>query len=377
MADFPAHALATIFPLIEGDELNALAADIRDNGLREPIVLLDGMILDGRNRYRACQMVSITPRYEHFDGSDPLAFVISRNVSRRHLSESQRAMVAARLANLAVGSAAKLQQPTKRDAVRGASHSTNVSERSAWGASKVLDKGTSELVGAVESGKVAVSVAAKIADLPPERQAEVLANDRPDTAIKKVAREAREIELAQKQAALPEKRYGVILADPPWSFETRSENGMDRAADNHYPTQSLSAIEAQDVASIAADDAVLFLWATAPMLPEALRVMAAWGFEYKSQFVWVKDQVGTGYWSRNQHELLLVGTKGNIPAPAPGTQWSSVIEAKVREHSRKPEQAIKMIEAYFPNLPKIELNCRGAPREGWDGWGLEAEAPAA
>ena len=88
---------------------------------------------------------------------------------------------------------------------------------------------------------------------------------------------------------------------------------MDRGGRNHYPTMSLEEIKALDVAAIAADDCVLFLWATAPMLPQALEVMAAWGFAYETQFVWVKDRVGTGYWFRNRHELLLVGVKGENP----------------------------------------------------------------
>src|SRR6476660_7086896 len=80
----------------------------------------------------------------------------------------------------------------------------------------------------------------------------------------------------------------------------------------------------------------------------------------------------TGYWFRNRHEQMLVGTRGNVPAPAPGTQWPSVIRERKREHSRKPEKSYQLIEAYFPNVPKIELNCRGEPRPGWDGWGNEA-----
>jgi N6-adenosine-specific RNA methylase IME4 len=111
------------------------------------------------------------------------------------------------------------------------------------------------------------------------------------------------------------------------------------------------------------------------MLPQALEVMEAWGFKYVSGCVWVKDRVGTGYWFRNRHELLLVGRKGNIPAPAAGTQWSSVIEAPVGEHSEKPERVLEMIEAYYPTLPKIELNRRGPARAGWDAWGNEVDQP--
>lgn len=190
--------------------------------------------------------------------------------------------------------------------------------------------------------------------------------------VKKERRDTRERSLGEKQRALPAKRYGVILADPEWRFEVYSrDTGMDRSADNHYPTSDLEVIKSRPVGEIAADDCVLFLWATAPMLPQALTVMAAWGFTYRSQAIWSKDRIGTGYWFRNRHELLLVGTRGGVPAPAMGTQWASVIEAPVGEHSAKPETFHELIEAYFPNLPKIELNARRS-RPGWDAWGLEA-----
>lgn len=197
------------------------------------------------------------------------------------------------------------------------------------------------------------------------------------TADKKERRAERERELATKQASLPNKRYGVIYADPEWRFEVYSrETGMDRAADNHYPTSGTDAICERPVADIAADDSVLFLWATVPMLPDALRVMDAWGFDYKSHCIWAKDRIGTGYWFRNQHELLLVGTRGNVPAPAMGTQIASLVDAPVGRHSEKPVEFYELIEGYFPNLPKIELNAR-AERPGWDAWGYEAPEQSA
>jgi N6-adenosine-specific RNA methylase IME4 len=197
------------------------------------------------------------------------------------------------------------------------------------------------------------------------------------TATKKAVREAREAKLGSKQLALPEKKFGVILADPEWQFVVGSDAWMSTTNPaNHYATSPTEVIAARPVEDIAADDCVLFLWATVPILPQALYVLEAWGFEYKTNFVWVKPKgngpPGTGYWNRNRHELLLVGTRGHPPCPAPGTQWDSVIEApRGRRHSEKPVEAYELIERFFPTMPKIELNARQA-RPGWDRWGFEA-----
>jgi N6-adenosine-specific RNA methylase IME4 len=189
---------------------------------------------------------------------------------------------------------------------------------------------------------------------------------------KRQRRATLERELGAKQKALPQKKYGVIVTDDEWEHETYSDKGKDRAAENHYPTSSLAKLKKRDIASIAAKDCVYFMWATVPQLANALELMAHRGFRYVSHYIWVKDREGTGYWNRGKHELLLIGTRGKIPCPAPGTQWPSAIEAPVKKHSEKPQVFLEMIETYYPNLPKIELNRRGPARSGWDAWGNEA-----
>ncbi len=230
-----------------------------------------------------------------------------------------------------------------------------------------------ELIRAVEQDRIAVSVAAGLATAPTAIQRQAVAEpERAHVLVKQERREQRELELAGKILALPDLKAGVLYGDPPWRFEVYSrDTGLDRDASNHYPTMSLEEIKAVKVP--AADDCALFLWATVPMLPQALEVMKAWGFEYKSCVVWAKDRAGTGYWFRNQAELLLVGTRGDVPAPAPGAQFPSLIEAPVGEHSRKPDVFYELIESYFPTLPKIELFARGKARLGWSAWGNEAE----
>lgn len=189
------------------------------------------------------------------------------------------------------------------------------------------------------------------------------------------AKSGRQRDLAAATAAasqaLGKQIYAVIYADPPWRFEVRSEAGMDLTASQHYPTMPLVKIKALHVP--AADDAALFLWATIPMLPQALEVMAAWGFVYKSAQAWVKDRAGTGYWFRNELELLLVGTRGAIPAPSLGTQPPQVIEAPRGRHSEKPQAFRETIERMFPNVPKLEMFARAA-RPNWAVWGNEAPA---
>ena len=170
----PFHPLAEIFPLIEGAEFDNLVADIREHGLREPIVLYHNQILDGRNRYRACMAAGRADcQFERYQGDNPLAFVMSLNLKRRHLDESQRAMVAAKLATLQRGDNQHAQICAPSQGRAG--ELFNVSRRTVQYAREVHEHGAPDLVSAVERGEVRVSVAADIATLPAEEQQEIVA----------------------------------------------------------------------------------------------------------------------------------------------------------------------------------------------------------
>jgi len=192
--------------------------------------------------------------------------------------------------------------------------------------------------------------------------------------VKRKRRAVRELGLAERTrraaAQLGSKLYGVIYADPPWRFKPYAEEtGSDRAADNHYPTLTIDDIA--DIEPPAAPDCVLFLWVTIPMLELGIKLLQRWGFAYKSACVWAKPQIGTGYWFRNQVELLLVGTRGNVPAPASGDQPPQIQTLDRARHSAKPDAFAVMIEALYPNVPKLEMFAR-TERIGWDVWGNEA-----
>jgi len=348
------HEYASIFPLLGPVQHQELTADIKLRGLLVPIVTYHGEIIDGRNRYLACGEAGVEPRFEELpEGVDPLSFVVSANYTRRHLSESQRALAAARI------------EAHQVDAV-SAAQTFKVSKSALKQAETVLKLGIPDLVACVENDKIPVNLAAKIAAMPEDAQAE--ATTLPAAELRGIVKRQQRIRkvaaLAKATQAATDKLgaavFPVLYADPPWRFEPWSANGMDRSPE--YPTMPTASIA--EMAVPAAEHAVLFLWSTIPMLPDALKVMAAWGFEYRSSFVWMKDRAGTGFWCRSRHEHLLIGVKGTMPAPDPSDRRDSVIEAPVTEHSAKPAAVRTMIEQMYPSLPRIELFAR----ERHDGW---------
>ena len=169
------------------------------------------------------------------------------------------------------------------------------------------------------------------------------------------------------------KKYNVIYADPPWRYKMWKGHGK---IEKHYPTMVLEDIKALPVGELADKDCVLFMWATMPMLHEALQVIKAWGFEYKTTaFVWVKLNRqssgifwGMGFWTRSNVEICMLATKGRPHRRAKNIH--QVIISHVEEHSKKPAEARRRIEALMGDVPRIELFAR-RPAKGWDVWGNE------
>src|SRR5215831_16624987 len=194
------HPLADIFPLVEGTEFDELVDDIREHGLYEPIVVFEDKILDGRNRYRACLEARVEPTFTVYGGDDPIAYVISLNLRRRHLNESQRAVVAAKLATLKDGQRADLVEGLP---IGRASEMLNVGERSVARAREVQEHGAPELIHAVEQGSVSVSAAADVATLPAQEQREIVARGE-----RKILRAAQEIRARRLKCVAPNASNG-------------------------------------------------------------------------------------------------------------------------------------------------------------------------
>jgi ParB-like chromosome segregation protein Spo0J len=157
------HPFADMFPRMQGEDFDALVASIREGELEEPIVKYEGKILDGRNRYEACAEAKVEPVFVEYEGTDPLGFVLRKNLHRRHLTASQRAMVAAKMANMKQGERTDIKPSVllQKVSVAKAAKKFNVSPRSVETAKVVLTSANDELIAAVERGDVTVSAAAK------------------------------------------------------------------------------------------------------------------------------------------------------------------------------------------------------------------------
>lgn len=173
------------------------------------------------------------------------------------------------------------------------------------------------------------------------------------------------------------KKYNIIYADPPWTFKTYSEKGKQKkSAENHYVCMKIEDIYNLPIKNISADDCILFIWVTFPLLKEGLKTIEEWGFTYKTiGFNWIKENKksdslfwGLGYWTRANSEICLIATKGKPKRISKSVH--SVIVSKIREHSRKPDETRTRIVELCGDIPRIELFAR-QEIEGWDCWGNE------
>lgn len=425
------HELADLFPLMDEKPFGDLVEDIRDNSLLEPIKLYEGKILDGRNRYLACKEAKKPLSTDVYDGDDPVGFVISLNLQRRHLTESQLAIVCADLESLGVGrpprakakaeevialwtddqtltqaeiadkvgisqqSVARiltdanvllkngqnctiLSKKSKKPKLTTEDMATlrKVSARSIKSARMVKRKGNAQLSKAVKDGHLPVDKAASVAKQSDDFIETFLNNlqngdVKPTEAMRLTHRDL----LPKKIAALPEDKFRVIYADPPWAYNDARQTGDNRettGVDAHYASMPLEDIKAMDVKSLAAPDSVLLMWGVFPLLPEVLEVIEAWGFKYKTAFVWDKERTNFGSYHDARAEILLIGTRGSC-TPEIDQKEKQVQSFPRTKHSAKPEEWRNLIDRLWPSGPRIELFHRGTGPEGWTTWGGQSD----
>jgi len=409
------HEIAGIFPLMQGEEYEALKADIAAHGLRESIWLHpDGRIIDGRNRYRACLETDVAPRFRTWDGRGSLvAFVVSLNLHRRHLSSSQRAALAIEILPLLEAEARERMQAGGQVRQQGqeripypeeqqgqardqAAALTGTNGRYVSDA-KRLKRAAPQVFARVVDGTVSLPEAKKLSRLSQPVQDVVLQKieDGEARTVKEAHRQVKDVALAKAMAnptrsvqsdctivigdarcldlGLFSERYAVIVADPPWPYDN-PKNHDPRMGGYTYQPMTLGEIQALPVGELAAKDAVLFLWGTWPKLPQVVETMRVWGFEHVTGFPWVKTTrdgkplYGIGSWVAGCSEYVLIGRCGNV-SPPDVDKYLGLVGPSLG-HSRKPDDVYAIAEA-LPG-PYLELFARRT-RPGWTVFGNEIE----
>ena len=359
-----------LIPPLSNEEYKQLEANCLDEGIREPILTWNGYIIDGHNRYNIAQQWNLEFKTEskNFKGEDEVKeWMILNQFGRRNLSNYQRSVLALQLEDV-------FRAKAKESKAEKVSHFRNTGEVLQISATPDTRKELSK-VAAVSHDTIAK--VKKIQEKAPEEVKAKLATGEVsiNAAYKEIKKEEKKEELQQRRVLIennvkkvdinniPEK-FDIIYADPPWRYDFAETS--NRKIENQYTT-----MDNNDIANMkvpAKDNCVLFMWATAPKLIEALDVMKAWGFTYKTHAVWDKQKIGMGYWFRGQHELLMVGVKGKFSPPDSTIRISSVIKEERSQHSKKPDSIADYIDLAYYNKSKIELFCR-EPRSGWYSFG--------
>jgi len=355
--DLESHKFADIFPMTEGEQAEQLKLDIKENGLQQSVVLFEGKILDGRNRYRACKEIGIEPRIEYYKGEKPLEFVISGNLKRRHLTADQRAVIAQEVMPMLEAEAKKRQgsredivekipQGSKERSAVKAGKMFNVNEKYVRDIKKLKEEGRQEKIEEIRSGKTTLQ--------------DVKKQDR----LEKLQKQKKELDsnIQEKPTGL----FDVVVIDPPWDYGT-DENYNPNSFRGTTPYITMNEQQIRNINIPAEENCILWLWTTNRFLPESFNLLKEWGFELKSILTWDKQHMGIGRWLRSQTEHCLLAIKGKPYYN--NTKYSTLLSEKRTEHSSKPESFYKMVDEICAGR-KLDYFAR-SKREGWDVYGDE------
>lgn len=396
---FESHPAANRYPMLEPEQLRELADDIAENGLRDDIVLIGSgekaVILDGRNRLKACLLAKVKPRFTQYRGKTDMAslvaFVRSKNRHRRHLSASLRAVIADEEATELGQGERKTsdEQITQREAAER----NSTSHRLVKHAAVVRKNGVPEVKKALRAGKLAVDAAAQLSKLPKAEQKEIagrVMSKGGDGEVKTghvralIRQKERQRVIATinanevKPLSLALGPFRVLLTDFPWPYENSDDHAGARGH-IHYPPMPIVDIAAliTDLRPRLHDDCIWFGWVTNAFIPDMVDIVRAWGFTWRTMETWTKNKAGTGQWPRGRTEHAVIASRGKpVHTLNAITTWLGEREIDVVPgadgHSRKPPELHDAIEQHCSG-PYLEMFARAPRNEKWHVWGAETE----
>ena len=381
MKELKKHAF-NIFPSAGKEDFDRLVDDITTNGYDSgfPIIMYQGAILDGWNRYSACKQIGVDAKFIEFEGTDSEAISYTmRTNKRRNLSSSQWAAVSAQAEDIlqAISDAVEVERRAKQAESLAKSHEIGSFGNGVSG-NKLPDtqtyqhetKTATKVAEVFNTNSTYVKEAKKLKKDNPVVFEQVLSGEKTLTEVKKEQKiEARAAMIQQQRddiehgvAVLPEGLFEVIAIDPPWNYGSEYDPDSWRVA---IPYPEMTQAQLLELQPPFADDSVLFLWTTHQFIWDAKELMDKWGFTYKANIVWDKERIGMGAWVRMQCEFCLVAIKGKPTWD--NTTWRDIIREARREHSRKPDAFYTMVESVTVGR-RLEYFSR-EQRKGWEVFG--------
>ena len=350
----------------EHGDIKGLAENIKRNGLLQPIVInQNNNMVSGRRRYAALKMLGWTEvhvnQIETKDDVDKLSKTLAENIMRKNLRWQEEVRQKAEIDQLMREKYGSAKPGGDRQTKAGKKHRSDSDQWSTQKTAELLNQSKTVIIEDMQLARAL------------EEYPELEKIERKSFAKRtyKQMQKRYEIDKIPKQEL--KGKYNVILADPPWDYDTKATALRGRALD-HYSTMTIEEIRDIPVKNITLDNAALFLWTTNPITKKAFSVVESWGFEYKTLLVWIKDKIGTGFYARSKNEIILIGIKGSF-LPMTTNLPETVFYAKKGSHSSKPEIIYKIIEKMYPGQKYIELFKRGENRKNWESWGKDISLP--
>ena len=350
------HAL---IPPLAPEEFAQLEANIVKDGCRDALVLWKGfnILVDGHNRFNICEKHGLPYKTKEIDfdtREDVCDWIDANQLGRRNLTPDQRSILRGRRYNRTKKTAAEA------GAIGGASSGQDVHRSPKTAETLAAQHGVTERT-IRRDGKRAEFVEQLEKVAPAEAKA-VRDGKKRINEVRRTVQRAK----VEKAAKLPDAKFRVLYADPPWKYGDQLTEAYGPTK-FHYPAMSISELCALPVADLCEKDAVLFLWVTSPLLFECAPIVKTWGFEYKSSFVWDKVKHNMGHYNSVRHEFLLIATRGSCLPDIPEL-IDSVQSIERTKHSEKPEEFRAIIDKLYPHGKRIELFAR-AEAKGWERWG--------
>jgi N6-adenosine-specific RNA methylase IME4 len=371
-----------LIPPLTTEEFKQLEQNCLDEGIREKIITWNGFIIDGHNRFEIATRWNLDYQTESksFENeNDVKEWMINNQFGRRNLSNYQRSVLALQLEEVFSAKAKEKQEKGINQfsliqkseeapivTIKEVAKVANVSHDTIAKVKKIEAVATPEVKAQLSTGEISINQAYQEIKKEEKKEEQKVKKQEYEDRVETVTKNEFKVDIFNTK-----EKFRVIYSDPAWSYNDKQDTPQLGGAAKHYDTMSVNEICKLPVNDISEKNSVLFLWVTSPLLEDAFTVIKAWGFKYKTSFVWDKVKHNMGHYNSVRHEMLLIATKGSC-TPDNKKLYDSVQSIERNDnHSEKPIEFLNIIDDIYNYGNKLEMFCRKIKKQNWYGWGNE------